>query len=209
MSQQKKISVTVPIPVRWYMFEIHVKEEASHNSHGMISLESSLKIGLKLGMDRNDVIDSVTHLYSMTLFLYFSKILPNVIFTNPQYLLDLLSTLIRLLFVDCLEEILPKGQYVTRETQLLLREKGLFEKSLLDKLKLPFVTSLFTEKEFLDLLQYLYIIAPLTTPDSVTRYFIPVALPPCQLMEEDKTMFMRSCDPMIITFQSKVVPQVF
>ena len=191
------------------MFEIRVKEEASHNSHGMISLESSLKIGLKLGMDRNDVIDSVTHLYSMTLFLYFSKTLPNVIFTNPQYLLDLLSTLIRLSFVDCLEEILSKGQYVTRETQLLLREKRLFEKSLLDKLNLPFVTSLFTEKEFLDLLQYLYIIAPLTTPDSVTRYFIPVALPPCQLMEEDKTMFMRSCDPMIITFQSKVVPQVF
>ena len=40
------------------------------------------------------------------------------------------------------------------------------------------------------------------------HYFMPVVLPPQQAKEKDIVLFQRKCDPMIITFRSKIVPQV-
>ena len=208
MSYQKEIGIATPIPVRWYMFELRLKEEASQEDHGIISLESCHGIGGSLGMDGNDVMNSLSHLHTMALFLYFPIVLHNVIFSNPQYLLDLLSALIRVSFVDFLEDILLEGKSITRDTQRAFREFGVFDESLLDNVCLPFVSSLFTKHAFLMLLRYLHIITPLSTTDGVKRYFMPVVLPPKQAKEKDIVLFQRKCDPMIITFRSKVVPQV-
>ena len=208
MSYQKEIVIAAPIPVRWYMFELRLKEEASQEDHRIISLESCHGIGGSLGMDGNDVLNSLSHLHTMALFLYFPIVLRNVIFTNPQYLLDLLSALIRVSFVDSLEDILLEGKSITRDTQRAFREFGVFDESLLDNVCLPFVSSLFTKHAFLMLLRYLHIITPLSTTDGVKRYFMPVVLPPQQAKEKDIILFHRKCDPMIITFRNKVVPQV-
>ena len=208
MSYQKEIAIAAPIPVRWYMFELRLKEEASQEDHGIISLESCCGFGVSLGMDENDVKKSLSHLHTMALFLYFPIVLRNVIFTNPQYLLDMLSALIRVSFVDSLEDILLKGKSIALDTQRAFREFGVFEESLLDSVCLPFVCSVFTKHAFLMLLRYLHIITPLSTTDDVKRYFMPVVLPPQQANDKDIVLFQRKCDPMIITFRSKVVPQV-
>ena len=205
---QENVGITVPIPVRWYMFEINTKDEASKEDHGIISLKSCYDIGMKLGMERSEVENCVSYLDSLTLFLSFRKVLPNVIFTNPQYLLDTLSAFVRFSFVDSVSDILPNSSSALRHVQRVLREDGVFEEFLLDELSLTFVPSVFTKEDLLKLLEYLNIIAPLTTSDSVKRYFIPIVLPPCQMTEEDKTSFKRSCDPVIIEFTNKVVPQV-
>ena len=131
MSYEKDISIAAPIPVPWYMFELRLKEEASHEDHGIISLESCHGIGGSLSMDGNDVLNSLSHLHTMALFLYFPIVLDNVIFTNPQYLLDMLSALIRVSFVDSLEDILLEGKSITADTQRAFREFGVFDESLL------------------------------------------------------------------------------
>ena len=208
MSYEKDISIAAPIPVRWYMFELRLKEEASQEDHGIISLEFCHGIAGSLSMDGNDVLNSLSHLHTMALFLYFPIVLRNVIFTNPQYLLDMLSALIRVSFVDSLEDILLEGKSITPDTQRTFREFGVFDESLLDNVCLPFVSSLFTKHAFLMLLRYLHIITPLSTTDGVKRYFMPVVLPPIQAKEKDIVLFQRKCDPMIITFRGKVVPQV-
>ena len=207
MSHQKDIGITVPIPVRWYMFEMSLKEEASQHEHGMILLDTCCSIGRNYSMNQDDVLESITYLHSMALFLYF-PVLPHVIFTNPQYLLDILSDLIRVSFVHSLEDILLEGQSLPPDTQEIFCTKGVFDDSLLDKLSLPFVSKLFTKIELLKLLQYLCIIAPLFTSDSLNRYFMPVVLPPNQVEDNLVAMFTTECDPMIIAFESKVVPQV-
>ena len=40
MSCQKHIGITVLIPVRYYMLEMRLTEEASQEEHGMISFDS-------------------------------------------------------------------------------------------------------------------------------------------------------------------------
>ena len=208
MSFQKDVSISAPIPVRWYMFELRVKEEASQNEHGMISLESCCAIGINLSITGEDVLNSITYLHSMALFLYFPVVLPNVIFTNPQYLLDMLSALIRVSFVDSLEDILPGGQSLEPETQRKFCEDGIFDSSLLNKLCLPFVSPLFSEEKFLKLLQYLCIIAPIFSADLLNEFFMPVVLPPHQMTEKHISVFKATCDPMIVDFETNVVPQV-
>ena len=208
MKYQKHIGITVPIPVCYYMFEMRIKEEASQEKHGMISLDSCHRIGVNLGMDRSDVLKSITYLHSMALFLFFPKVLPEVIFTNPQYLLDMLSALIRFSFVDSIEDILQENHCLEGDAQSVFREDGVFDSSLLSKLSLNFFAPLFSEKKFLKLLRYLRIIAPLSTTQNLKRYFMPVVLPPCQVTEEDTSLYTILCDPMIITFETKVIPQV-
>ena len=84
----------------------------------------------------------------------------------------------------------------------------IYYECLPDNVCLPFVSSLFTKHAFLMLLRYLHIITPLSTTDGVKSYFMPLVLPPKQAEEKDVILFQRKCDPMIITFRSKVVPQV-
>ena len=208
MLYQKDIVIASPIPVRWYMFELCIKEKASQEEHGIISLESCHSFGVSLGMNINDIMKSLSHLHTMALFLYFPIVLSNVIFTNPQYLLDMLSALIHVSFVDSLEDILFEGKSIAPENLRAFREFGVFDESLIDNVCLPFVSSLFTKNAFLKLLQYLRIITPLSTTDDVKRYFMPVVLPPNQANEKDILLFQTKCDPMIISFRSKVVPQV-
>ena len=208
MSRQKDIGITVPIPVRWYMFEMCLKEEASQKDHGMVSLDSCCNIGVNFNMNQDDVIESITYLHSMALFLYFPSVLPDVIFSSPQYLLDMLSVLISVSFVDSLGDILQKGQSLLPDTLKMFRTKGVFDDSFLDKLCLPFVSKLFTKMELLKLLQHLCIVAPLSTNDSFKHFFMPVVLPPNQVSENILAGFTTACDPMIIAFESKVVPQV-
>ena len=208
MSYQKDIGINAPIPVRWYMFELRLKEETLQEEHGMVSLESSCSIGVSLCMDEKDVLKSLLHLHFTAMFLYFSDVLRNVIFTNPQYLLDMLSSLIRVSFVDSLEDILLEGKSIAPDIQREFREFGVFDECLLDNVCLPFVSSLFTKNSFLLLLQYLHIITPLSTTDGAKHYFMPVVLPPKQANEKDIVLFQKKCDPMSITFRSKVVPQV-
>ena len=206
MSYQTDIGISLPIPVSWYMFEMRLKEEASQEKHGMISLESCSSIGVNFSMSQSDVLKSITYLQSMALFLYFPAVLPNVVFTNPQYLLDMLSTLIRVSFVNSLEDILPEGHSLEPEAQRIFRDDGVFDGSLLDKVCLPFVSSLFSAQSFLKLLCYLHIIAPLSSSDLLAKYFMTVVLSPHQMTEDHIAVFKRTCDPMVVAFETKVVP---
>ena len=95
-------------------------------------------------------------------------------------------------------------------------KKGTFKDSLLDELATltykdsqdeqpttpKFVPPLFTKKEFLKLLMYLRIVAPISS----TEYFIPTVLP----VEEKKRVELPNSDiePLVLHFQCGVVPQV-
>ena len=236
MSRIKKMEAQVPI--RWFVFEIMMKDHISEE--GMISYDECCNIGKKIGMETFDIVECLKYFDSLSLILYFPNILDQVIFTNPQYLLDMLSTLISISFVNC---YLPPG------VQSQLQQKGIFEDSLLDELatltykdlltdevisedltsdelinltykKLltdetiledlqdeqamtpKFVPPLFTKKEFLKLLIYLRIIAPISS----TEYFIPAVLP----VKEKKRAKLPSSDtePLVLHFKCGVVPQV-
>uniref|UniRef100_A0A1X7SUQ4 Death domain-containing protein n=1 Tax=Amphimedon queenslandica TaxID=400682 RepID=A0A1X7SUQ4_AMPQE len=48
------VRFNINIPVRWYAFDLDIKNEASKETHGMISLESCYSIGQRLEMDKEE-----------------------------------------------------------------------------------------------------------------------------------------------------------
>ena len=198
--------IPIKIPIRWYMFEVKVKEESLKVAHGMVTLDTCEQIGIKLGMGKQEVSQCIEYLNSHSLFLYF-HVLPHVVFTNPQYLLDIVTSLVRVSFVDYPQELLTKGFVLPPDMQRKLRREGLFSEELLHYLSLEFIPNLFTKDHLIQLLQYLFIIAPIKKSSPI-RYFLPSALPPLHLSEEEKRELTLSCEPLVLLFKHKMIPQV-
>ena len=205
VSSRSGIRGNIYIPVRWYVFDLHMKEEALNQAHGMISLESCYNIGHKLGMKKTDVVECLIDLDSMRLCIYYPNRLPHVVFTNPQFLIKCLSDIVRVSFVDDLKQILPVGVSLSNESIESLRKYGVFDESILDNLGLTFITNLFSKENLISLLLHFRVISALkNTP----HYFIPILLPVEHLSKEQKEQFSRNIDPLLITFNKNVVLQV-
>ena len=189
----------VKIPVHQYLFDILVKNQAKSSgkeSHGVLTLEECNNIGMKLGID---VKDALKFFDSLNLYLYFADFQPlqHVVFTNPQYLLKLLSQLIQVSFID--QPSIPTSDC------LKLKNMGMFDDSLVDQLNLQFVPPHFTKEHFLKLLKHIRIIASVSS----TQYFLPVALPPDELsLDKKQQLFANTCDPLFVKFNCNIVPQV-
>ena len=76
----------------------------------------------------------------------------NLIFTNPQYFLNALSSIIRILFVDFPEKLLEKGKIIPPDAHRRLRQEGLFTEDLLDYVSIQFALGLFEKIDLLHLL---------------------------------------------------------
>ena len=143
---------------------------------------------------------------------YFSDVLDNIIFTNPQYLVNLVTSIIRASFVDSAKYKIFEDCTPYPGWNQQLRHGGIFESKLLDALQdLLFVEGLFTKDDFLALMAHLCIISPLNNVTSVTsnqQYFIPAVLPYSHVTKEEKKCFMKTCQPMVLQFRNRVVPQV-
>ena len=205
------ISFSVDIPVRWYIYDIKMKEEASKETHGMISLQSCYTVGSKLGMNESEVKQCLIYLDSMRLCIYYPNLLPHVVFTNPQFLIDSLSNIVRLSFVDDLQQILPVGVSLSDETVMSLKRDGVFDELLLDNLGLTFLPTLFSKSDLLSLLELFRLISPIKAmiKDAPCQYFIPVLLPAETITEKQKRILSASVEPLIVTLkESKLLLQV-
>ena len=209
LSTRSDISFSVKIPVRWYVFDLNMKEEASKESHGMISLQSCYAIGNKIGMDNTEVDQCLIYLDSMRLCIYYPNLLPHVVFTNPHFLIDSLSNIVQVSFVDDLQQILPEGICLSDDVILSLKRDGVFDELLLNTLELTFIPHLFSKSDLLLLLRHFLVISTIEAPHiSPNRYFIPILLPAERLTKEQKTVFSQKIDPLLITFKGSIVLQV-
>ena len=194
---QRDLGFRVDIPIRWYIFELKIKEMVATSTHGIVTIDSCNELGAKLGMRPSDVTRCIDYLASLTLFLHVPAV-PHVIFTNPQYILDIISEVVSVSFIEYSGTPLPPG------IQSSLCDKGQFNESLLDVLQLPFDPPHFTKEHFLTLLIYTCVIARIEGGN----YFIPIVLPTRQLTYEEKDQYRQCCEPLIMKFECNIVPQV-
>ena len=194
---QRDLGFRVDIPIRWYIFELKIKEMVATSTHGIVTIDSCNELGAKLGMRPSDVTRCIDYLASLTLFLHVPAVF-HIIFTNPQYILDIISDIVSVSFIEYSGTPLPPG------IQSSLRDKGQFNESLLDNLQLPFDPPHFTKEHFLTLLIYTCVIARIEGGN----YFIPIVLPTRQLTYEEKDQYRQCCEPLIMKFECNIVPQV-
>ena len=203
----KKAVIKKKVPIRWYVLESNVKEDGDKEDHGIVPRSRCEDIGETLGMSKRQIFGAISFFKSLSVFLYFESC-SHLVFTNPQYLLDALSCLIRVSFVDYPEMLFKKGMMLQPDAHRRFQHEGLFSDDLLDLVSIKFVPHIFEKADLLHLLSDLCIIAEVQR-DNATYYFIPSALPPKQLDSCEKRKFCKTCEPLILSFQHEVVPQVY
>ena len=203
---RKKAVIKKKVPIRWYVLESNIKEEGEKNDHGIVSQTRCQDIGQTLEMTKTQIQGAIAFFKSLSVFLHFNTC-SHLVFTNPQYFLDALSNIIRISFVDFPQKLLQKGKILQPNAHRRLQEEGLFTIDLLDLVSIQFAPGLFEKADLLRLLCDLCIVAEVHRDES-TYYFIPTALSPKHLTTNEKKIFAKTCDPLVLSFEHGVVPQV-
>ena len=197
--------IEAEIPVRWFLFRLDLDQLHKTHNTTIISKSKCLEIGAPLKMDGNDVEAALKYYHDLTIFLYFHKVLPNVVFLHPQPLFDKLSELISISFADAVDHLEEECDiYLPPRAHKQLKNEGTFEKRLLESCLSQGFSGEFSIDDFLKLMEDVFIIGSLPQPG---KYFLPSVLPTATLSESSKAIFTSNTDPLILTWDMKSLPQ--
>jgi GTPase SAR1 family protein len=79
------------IPIRWFILE-QLLQDLSKD--GVVSFDKCVEVAGHLGMDKEQLLAALEYLVKLNIFEYHSKVLPMVVFTTSQVLLDKITELI-------------------------------------------------------------------------------------------------------------------
>ena len=162
----------IDIPLQYYGLELLLEE----SGRGVLSKEECLQAALDLHFDKHTLDAALQFLDEMSVVFYFPEILPGVVFTNPQVLLDKVTELVEETYY-----LKKGGSLVISGDMQEFRDHGRFTLKFLceDKFKKHYVPGLFTPKELVKLFKKLLIIAEFSS----TEFFMPALLP---VLDDDK-----------------------
>ena len=161
----------VDIPSRWFALEILLEEMTQALKRGVLSKENCITAAIeKLHFEEDAVDAALRYLDQVSAILYYPKILPYVVFADPQVLLDKVSELV---FKSVEIEKLSKEQALTGDW-IKFYEFALVTVDFLSQevFKKHYVPGLFEVDDLVLLFKKLLIFATF----SKSEYFVPALL---------------------------------
>ncbi|XP_019860335.1 PREDICTED: uncharacterized protein LOC109588631 [Amphimedon queenslandica] len=166
-------SLKMNMPIRWFAFELWLQKIAEDKSCSFLIIDEVISAGKALQMSENDTKDALQYLHNVTIILYYPDILPQLVFVDPKPILEVLSRLLALTYVERKALHLIANPVPLQEVIIKLHYFGLFkEKLLTNHFKFLFSPPHFEPSHLLKLLIHLRIIASGEDGD----YFFPCAL---------------------------------
>ena len=83
------------LPLQWLALEIILDEITHKLKRGVLSRNECLEVARRLHLDESALEAALIYLDELSLIFYYPEILPEVVFTNPQVLLDKISELVK------------------------------------------------------------------------------------------------------------------
>ena len=169
------ISLKIEMPIRWFAFELWLQKVAENKSHSFLQIDDVISAGERFQMNEDDTKYALQYLHNVTIILYYPDVLPGLVFVDPQPILEILSRLLALTYVerDALHLItnpVPLDEDINK-----LHNVGFFKEKLLYHLKSDvdlFVEPHFEPSHLIKLLLHLHVI----TRGKEGDYFFPCAL---------------------------------
>ena len=200
------VAMTIKLPIRLFTFEISLLMKAEKEERSFLTKKEVIEIGKSLRLDdESDIDDALQYLHNVTIILYYPAVLPNLIFVDPEPILDVLSHLIAITYVNNADPIEDTPSFSEGKN---LREFGLFKKDLLNKIgKKIFNKDLdFESSHMITLLKDLHIIAEVKNEEEKgenkegkIEYFFPCALPSYDALNPAPT----EIQPLLIAWEIK------
>ena len=179
----------IDVPLRYFSLEILLEEVSLSLNRDILSKEECLKEAKALYFNEHTLGAALQFLDEISVVFYFPEILENVVFTNPQVLLDKVTELV--------EKI-----YYLREKKVIalpgiwqkFKDHGIVSLELLQKegFKKYYVPEIFTAADLVKLFRKLLIIADF----NASEYIMPALLP---VLEKEKVHNYRLTNDSLIS----------
>ena len=193
-------SMKIDVPIRWFMFQLQLKDYAKRKNLDFVTLKVCYDIGEHLQMDHADIDQVLLFLDEVNLILYYPDILHDVVFCNPQFLLRKVTEIIVASF-HCL--VLPGDKLGSYK---VFQKEGIFSSQLISAAAFQAgYNENFSQKDLLLLLEELLIIAKV----GEDCYFMPCVLPVEQPTSDARHQLCSESEfaPLVFSFPSGYSPR--
>ena len=180
------------IPLRWHALELALQKLMLELGRGVLSKGEGLAVARRFHFTDESFEEALKYLDSLNILFYYKDVLPEVIFCDPQVLLDKVTELVehsyRLQTAAC--------QHVATEGKLRkFRDQGIVTLELLGKkdFRKHYVQGLFSPIELLRLFKKLLIVSQITEDE----YLMPCLL---QVTQEPTVIALSSSVPSLLFY---------
>ena len=155
------------IPIGWFLLE---QDIIKASSGGVISKKQCISIASLLNIDAEAVTAALKYFDDLNIFLYYPSVLPEVVFSDPQILLNKVTELVH--FSYSLQSNSPP--FSVEGKWLQFRDKGIVTADMFqdERFSTHYIPDLFTSADLTKIFQHLLIIPPISS----TEYFMPSLL---------------------------------
>ena len=201
----------VTIPIWWYVLEITLKKLSAHFNRMVLSKQECLEVAFQLNISESALIEALKLFHQQHIFHYYPEILPDVVFTSPQVLLDKLTELVREVYtMKRSHSDQPSLDAPKSGKWRIFRDQGILILEFLKQFDEHYVYNLFTPPDLLRIFVRHLIITPFSTEGLHTevdftsnsiQYYMPCLLDMLSLTELDshRNQSLVAC-PILIRF---------
>ena len=190
-------------PISWFKFEQLIQKLARKYRKRILHWRECLQVARLLHLSDKYIDAALDHLASFGVIHYYPHLLPNIVFVDPQLLLDKISELVKHHY-KLRHTVDPKTTAIGGEWREF-RNEGCITLELLKKFPKHY-TDIFTPAEFLKLMNDRLIVTQFICSN---KYFMPCLLRTMESQEVDEYRTTSSAPgvaPLAIHFSCKLVP---
>ena len=200
-------SSTFRVPIRWFLFEQIIQELSVEKKTSVFSKNDCKQIASWIKMDEDNLEVALRHLVRHNVLSWFEHILPDVIFTSAQVILDKISEIVERSYILCNSSRLESASsepfmYGMEGKWRDFRNYGYISDEILKEFPKHY-NEVFTPTKLLEILVELLIVAK----ESDNKYFMPCILRP--LPTEDLCNYRTGHEhapPLLIYYQDQFFP---
>ena len=189
-------------PISWFKFEQLIQKLARDHERRILLWKECLQVARFLHLSVKDLDAALDHLASFGVIHYYPHLLPDIVFVDPQLLLDKISELVKHHY-KLRHTVDSKTAAIGGEWRKF-RDEGCITLELLKKKQFSaHYTDIFTPANFLKLMTDRLIVTQFISSD---KYFMPCLLRTLESQEVDQYRAKSDVAPLAIHFSCKLVP---
>ena len=165
------------IPLRWHALELALQKLMLELGRGVLSKAEGLAVARRFHFTDESFEEALKYLHNLNILFYYKDVLPDVIFCNPQVLLDKVTELVehsyRLQTAAC-QDVATEGKLRK------FRDQGIITLEFLSKkeFRRHYVPDLFSPGDLLRLFKELFIVSPITEEEFLMPCLLRVTQEP-------------------------------